>query len=76
MAKNNASIWFRKIRGSYLPTSFVGLAIYLAYVAYVVAVAAEWFRRGYDYWSLLTVILPVIAVAVLVMQYIGSKHSK
>jgi hypothetical protein len=76
MAKNNSATWFRKIRGSYLPTSFTGLVIYLIYVAYVIAVAVEWFQKGYDYWTLLTVVLPVVAVAALIVQFIASKRSK
>ena len=72
----NASIWFRKVRGSYLPSSFFGLVIYLIYVIYIVAVAGEWLRLGYHVWTLLTVTIPVIVVAALIVQFVASKHSK
>jgi len=76
MAKNNTSIWFRKLRGSYLPNSFVGLVIYAIYVAYIVAVGIEWYRIGHDYWTLLTTVIPVVIVAAVIVQSIAAKHSK
>ncbi len=76
MAKNNSSIWFRKVRGSYLPTSFIGLVLYLAYVAYIVAVVVDWYYLGHSGWVLLTVVIPVVVVAAFIVQLIASKHSK
>ena len=76
MAKNNTSIWFRKVRGSYLPSSFVGLVIYLIYVAYIIAVVVDWYYLGHSGWVFLTTVLPVVVVAALIVQYIASKHSK
>lgn len=76
MAKNNISIWFRKVRGSYLPASFIGLIIYLLYVAYIVAVGIEWYRIGHDYWTLLTAVIPVVVVAAVIVQVIASRRSK
>ncbi len=76
MAKKNSSYWFRAIRGSYLPSSLLGLCIYLLYVAYIVTLTYEWIIRGSDSWTLLTVVLPLIVLAALITQYIASKHSK
>jgi hypothetical protein len=76
MAKSNTINWFRKVRGSYLPSSFVGLVIYLAYVAYIVAIGLEWYASGQGYWTLLTVVVPLVAFSTLVVQYIASRHAK
>jgi len=76
MAKNNSSIWFRKVRGSYLPNSVIGLGVYLLYVAYIVVVGVEWYRLGHSGWVLLTTVVPVVVVAAFITQAIASKHSK
>ncbi len=75
MAKNK-SIWFRKIRGSYLPTSIIGLGIYLLYVLYIVVLTYDWLRLGYHVWPLLTSVIPLVVLAAIVTQCIASKHSK
>ena len=76
MAKKNTSIWFRKIRGSYLPVNFIGLAIYLLYLGYIVVLAYDWYRLGYHVWPLLTSVIPLVVLAAIVTQYIASRHSK
>jgi hypothetical protein len=76
MTKNNTSIWFRKVRGSYLPTSFIGLVIYLLYVTYIVAVGIEWYRIGHDSWALLTALLPCVVAATVIVHWVASWHSK
>lgn len=76
MAKSTTSIWFRKIRGSYLPTSPTGMLIYLLYVSYIVILATDWLRNGYHVWPLLTGVIPFIVLAAFVTQSIAAKHSR
>lgn len=75
MAKNT-SIWFRKVRGSYLPTSFIGLVIYFVYVAYIVAVVVDWYYLGHSGWIFLTTVIPVVVVAAFIVQTIAARHAK
>ena len=76
MPKKNSSRWFRAIRGSYLPSSAMGLLVYLLYVAYILTLIYEWLIRSGDIWSMLTVVLPLVVLAAIVTQYVASKHSK
>lgn len=76
MAKSKTSTWFRKVRGSYLPSSPTGLLIYFIYVIYILTVAFDWYRLGHSPWVLLTTVIPVVVVAAVVVQFIASRHSK
>lgn len=76
MAKNNSRIWFRKVRGSYLPNSGMGLLIYLFYVAYLVALVVGWYAYNRTAWGLISAVIPLTVGAALVTQYIASKHSR
>ena len=68
--------WFYKIRGSYLPSSWQGLAVYLVYLAYIVALPVAWLFHGHDVWNLLVVVVPLWIVAALATQYIASKNAR
>jgi ABC-type transport system involved in cytochrome c biogenesis permease subunit len=68
--------WFRPIRGSYLPTSNIGLLVYLVYVAYLVVLIVAWFNEGRTLWRLVAVVIPLMVAAAVLMQYIAAKHSK
>ncbi len=68
--------WFRKIRGSYLPSAWQGLVIYFAYLVYLLAVPAVWYNEGHDLWKLLTTVVPLTAGAALLTQFIASKNSR
>ena len=70
------SSWFRKVRGSYLPNNKIGLAIYLAYVAYLIMLGILWYKQGHTEWQLFTVVIPLTFAAAFAAQYIASKHSK
>jgi len=68
--------WFIKKRGSYLPNSFVGYALYLVYVVYLVALLVGWWVDGHRVWYFLTDVVPFTVGAALVMQFVASKHAK
>ena len=76
MKKRKDKYWFVAIRGSYLPSSTTGMIIYLLYVIYIVALTVGWYLNGHDYWSLLIYVIPLSIGAMLITQYIASKHSK
>lgn len=76
MPKVKQQAWFRKIRGSYLPRSWEGLAIYFIYLAYLIALPIVWYHQGHDLWKLLTNVLPLAIGAAILTQYIASKNTR
>jgi multidrug efflux pump subunit AcrB len=68
--------WFIYVRRSYLPSSWQGLVIYMLYVVYVILLIVLWYQKGRQYWTLMTVIIPLIIGAAFITQYIASKNSK
>lgn len=75
MKKSHSQFWFKKVRGSYLPSSAAGRVIYFVYIVYLLALIISWFSEGYTAWSFITVVVPLSAAAAFLMQYIASKHS-
>lgn len=75
MVKNSKTAWFRPVRRSYLPCSWQGMIIYLAYVVYIVALAYDWYHLGHHGWTMIVNVLPLAVAAALVTQYIASKNS-
>jgi hypothetical protein len=75
--KNKANkAWFRYTRRSYLPATWQGLYIYIAYVAYSVAVPVAWYNRGHNLWELLTNVIPLLVLGTIVTQFVASKNAK
>lgn len=77
MAKTKSSnAWFVRVRSSYLPANIAGLIIYFLYLAYLLALLADWLRDGHHIWYFLVDVVPLSVGAALVTQYIASKHAK
>ena len=77
MAKTKSNKkWFISVRSSYLPASPIGLLIYFAYLAYLVALVADWLRDGHHVWYLLVNVIPLSIAAAVLTQYIAAKHSR
>lgn len=76
MFKKNKKTWFIKVRGSYLPSAWQGMLIYLWYVVYLITVPVVWYVGDHTLWQLLTTVIPLIAAAALLTQYIASKHAR
>ena len=74
MKSNRA--WFTRVRSSYLPNSSIGLVIYFAYLAYLVALLADWIHNGHHMWYFLVDVIPLSVAAALVTQYVASKHAE
>lgn len=68
--------WFTPARNSYLPANNIGAIIYLAYATYVVAIGIIWLVYERTAWTLVTQAVPLAVGAMLLTQYIASKHSK
>jgi hypothetical protein len=67
--------WFINVRYSYLPASAMGLLVYMMYMAYLVALVADWLRDGHHVWYLLVNVIPLSVAAAVLTQYIAYKHS-
>ena len=76
MLKKHKNVWFRKVRGSYLPSSWQGMVLYLWYVAYIVAVPVAWYAGDHSLWRLLSAVVPLLIGSAVLMQYIASKHAQ
>lgn len=74
-SKNNRA-WFIRVRSSYLPISPTGFVIYFVYLAYLLALIADWLRDGHHVWYFLVDIVPLSIAAALVTQYVASKRAK
>ena len=73
--KKKKSVWFTKVRGSYLPNSSEGWLTYIPYVGYLVA---SFFIDIHYSHSLLFVIYAFVSQGIaagLVMQWIAVRHS-
>jgi hypothetical protein len=68
--------WFKKIRGSYLPASTIGLIVYLAYVAYLLGLIGVWLKYDKSIWGIVVYVIPLSVASAIVTQNIASKHSK
>ena len=75
-SKTKNQAWFRKIRGSYLPLSWQGLAIYFVYLTYVIALPVIWYKDGHHLRELLFSTIPLMVAAALLTQYVASKSTK
>jgi len=75
MKKHNHDVWFRKVRGSYLPCSWQGWLLYIPYTAYILGIVA--YVTAHDYDKLLSVFLvvPNWVAALAVMTWIAKAKS-
>lgn len=75
-SRKKSDAWFYAIRGSYLPKQGIGLAVYLVYVLYLIALLGAWLASGHTVWRLLTAVIPLMVAAAVLLQYIASRHSR
>lgn len=74
--KSTSKKWFRKVRGSYLPSSWQGWLLYVLYAAYVIGVVLY---ASLNQWSLgtsLFVIMPNWVAALAVMTWVAERTSR
>ena len=73
--KKTHNVWFRKIRGSYLPSSQAGWLTYLPYVAYLIGVFVFVLQAHYNFWLAIFVIVPNWVAASAVLTWIAARKS-
>jgi hypothetical protein len=75
MIKHNKP-WFRAVRGSYLPISWEGWALYIPYALYIIAPLVFVLRRGYTFWQSLFIVLPNWVAAGAILTWIASRTAR
>ncbi len=75
MTKSTNKAWFRKVRGSYLPMSWQGWALYVPFVAYLLTVLVVVHVNSDSVSGTLYGIFPQWVAAAVVMTWIASKKS-
>ncbi len=73
--KVKRDIWFKKVRGSYLPASWQGWLTYVPFILYLVAVLIVAFNTQDTFFGYLMVVFPQFVAATVVMTYVASKTS-
>ena len=69
-------IWFKKVRGSYLPCSWQGWLLYIPFAAFLISVILIGFGNRYTVWEFLYAIFPYFVCAGVVMHWVASRFSK
>lgn len=75
MKKAQSKKWFRKVRGSYLPSSWQGWLTYVPYTAFLVSVLIAALRTQHSVSDILYMIFPQWVAATVVMTWVASKKS-
>jgi len=73
--KTKSQKWFRKVRGSYLPCSWQGWALYVPYTAYVLGVIAYAYLNQWSLGTSLFVIVPNWVAALAAMTWLAERKS-
>ena len=73
--QSNDQNWFRKVRGSYLPSSPIGALTYIPYIVYLVGVLVFVLYNKYSFWAAVFTIIPNWVAAVVILNWIADKKS-
>ncbi len=72
MIKN---VWFKKVRGSYLPCSWQGWLLYVPFTAFLVSVIVSTFATEHSVSGFLYAIFPYFVSAGVVMHWVADRFS-
>lgn len=73
--KHQRNRWFKKVRGSYLPCSWQGVALYALYAAYIIGIVVYVVVQGYDRLLAVFLVFPNWAAALVIMTWIAERLS-
>lgn len=76
MKRSKDRKWFKRVRSSYIPITWQGGCIYVAYALYIMVVPIVWYTHERTLWNLLTGVIPLTIGAMLITQMIASKNAK
>jgi hypothetical protein len=67
--------WFKKVRGSYLPSNLKGALTYIPYIAYIVGALVYAFNSDYAFWTKVFIVIPNWVAACIAMSWFASRKS-
>ncbi|HUD10478.1 MAG TPA: hypothetical protein VMR28_02275 [Candidatus Saccharimonadales bacterium] len=68
-------IWFRKVRGSYLPANRQGWLTYIPYLAYLIGVLVFVLHGNYSFWLAVFIAVPNWVAASAILSWIAARRS-
>ncbi len=68
-------VWFKKVRGSYLPDSWQGWLTYVPFIGYLVISVFVAYYHSTSYGEMLFLIFPQWVATAVVMQWIADHKS-
>lgn len=74
--RTKRTYWFYKIRGSYLPASWQGWALYVPYIAFLYASLQYAFVNNDGVLEVFFAVFPQWVAAAAVMTWLATIHSK
>ena len=75
MVKNKKEVWFKKVRGSYLPASWRGWLTYVPFVIFLLTVLQAALRNEHSVSDSFYVIFPQWVAAAVVMTWLAKQKS-
>ena len=75
MSKNKRAKWFRAVRGSYLPATWQGIALYLVFVVFLMASLITAFRTQETAQDGVYFVFPQWICATVVITWIANRKS-
>lgn len=75
MTKTKKAVWFKKVRGSYLPASWQGWLVYVPFVIYLLTVLQAAARNEHSASDAFYIIFPQWIAAAVVMTWLAKQKS-
>lgn len=76
MSKKKTKIWFKRVRGSYLPSSTEGWLTYIPFIGYCVGVALIVFWQTDTLWYQLFTVASQWVLATVLLTLVANHHSR
>lgn len=73
--KHQSKIWFRKVRGSYLPASWQGLGIYFIYLGFLITSYVYAYNNEETVLAVVFTLFPQWVAAVAVVHFLAAKKA-
>jgi hypothetical protein len=73
--KKKSNVWFKKVRGSYLPSTWQGWLLYVPFVYFLVVVYMAIDKEGKSAFDVFLIIFPQWVAAAVVMTWIAKQKS-
>lgn len=75
MAKQKANVWFKRVRGSYLPCSWQGALTYIPFLAFLITSLVITLHAQSSLAMAVLLVFPQWVAAVVVMTWLASRKA-